>query len=259
MPTIRTVYLDLADAGVQAVKKLRREKTVRDADGRERKVRQQDRIVPVTDDRGRVVDFHSLRGTFATRLAQASVKPLHLKRLMRHASIRTTDKHYTDLQLADLAGAVRTLSSPDGQAEALRATGTDGPQVSRIVSRNCARSSATGRDVAQAQPGSDPPTPDAQTPHVCEVTRDSAALGEVEPIGLEPTTSCMPCRGHASEIGPGDAENGGQAGGVTDSARLSRVIEAWAELPEAVRVAIHALAEAAASITDTPPTPRSAC
>ena len=76
-------------------------------DGRERKVRQQDRIVPVPDDRGRVVDFHSLRGSFATRLAQAGVKPLHLKRLMRHASIRTTDRHYTDLQLADLAGAVR--------------------------------------------------------------------------------------------------------------------------------------------------------
>ena len=66
----------------------------------------------------------------------------------------------------------------------------------------------------------------------------------MESIGIEPTTSCMPCKGHAGEIGVGDAANGGQPAGVTDSARLESVVQAWPALPELIRAAIVMMVEA---------------
>lgn len=81
MPSARDLYADLAAAGVQALE-----------DGR-----------PVPDDGGYLLDFHSFRGTLATFLANRGVLPLHLKRIMRHRSIETTDRHYTGLRLHDLA------------------------------------------------------------------------------------------------------------------------------------------------------------
>ena len=79
-------------------------------------------------------------------------------------------------------------------------------------------------------------------------------MDEVEPIGLEPTTSCMPCKRDTPEIKPDDAKNGGDGGSVTDSARpecadrpvsaeLARVMDAWPDLSEAVRVGIVAMVE----------------
>jgi len=87
VPSPSELYRDLEGAGVQA-------RLGRSA---------------VPDDAGEVIDFHSLRATFATMLARAGVLPLHLRRLMRHASIETTDKHYTGLRLSDLGREVDRL------------------------------------------------------------------------------------------------------------------------------------------------------
>lgn len=117
MPTIRTLYLDLADAGVQAVQRVKR---TTDADGTVRKV---NRITPVPDAGGRILDFHSFRTTLGTALAKAGVAPLHHKRIMRHSSLRTTDRHYTDLRLADLNHAMDKLAAtgkPDDATSTLR-------------------------------------------------------------------------------------------------------------------------------------------
>jgi integrase/recombinase XerC len=87
------------------------------------------------DDAERTVDFHTLRATFATRLIKQGVQPSYLKELMRHADIKTTNEHYTDLRLHDLDGAVNQLSVPEivpnKQVQEYLATGTDD------CTRNC--------------------------------------------------------------------------------------------------------------------------
>lgn len=62
------------------------------------------------DDRGRVVDFHALRHTFVSSLAAAGVHPRVAMALARHSDISLTMKHYTDLSLLDLKGAVAKIA-----------------------------------------------------------------------------------------------------------------------------------------------------
>ena len=85
--------------------------------------------IPKSDDRGRTVDVHALRGTFASHLARAGVAPVTLKTMMRHARIETTLKHYTDPRLLDVDSALDTLpallAGPAPDAESMKATGTD--------------------------------------------------------------------------------------------------------------------------------------
>jgi len=47
-------------------------------------------------------DLHSLRTTFATRLALAGVAPATLQRLMRHSTIELTMRHYVSLSIEGL-------------------------------------------------------------------------------------------------------------------------------------------------------------
>ena len=81
--------------------------------------------IPFEDADGRRLDFHSLRGTFATNLAKAGVSPKAAQELMRHSDINLTMKVYTSLQISDVASDLDKL--PSLQAEAPkknRATGT---------------------------------------------------------------------------------------------------------------------------------------
>ncbi len=65
--------------------------------------------IDIADTAGRVVDFHALRGVFATRLAQSGC-PVHLaQRLLRHGDPRLTLNTYTHANQADMAGAVNSL------------------------------------------------------------------------------------------------------------------------------------------------------
>lgn len=80
VPSVQQLYRDLDGAGIQA------------CDGR--------RAVP--NEAGEVVDFHAFRMTLATMLANDGMGAFHLKRIMRHASIATTDRHYAGVGLADL-------------------------------------------------------------------------------------------------------------------------------------------------------------
>jgi integrase len=83
VPSVQVLYRDLEEAGIQ------------ERDGR--------RAVPSAS--GETIDFHSFRMTLATMLANEGVNALHLKRIMRHASITTTDRHYAGMNLADLSRA----------------------------------------------------------------------------------------------------------------------------------------------------------
>jgi integrase len=67
--------------------------------------------IPHRDDRGLVVDVHSLRTTFGTWLSRSGVTPRVAQQLMRHSDIRLTMQVYTDPKLFDLQGAVESIPS----------------------------------------------------------------------------------------------------------------------------------------------------
>lgn len=61
------------------------------------------------DDRGRTVDIHSLRHTYATFLVKMGVPPRTVQALMRHSSINLTMNYYVDISLLDTASAINVL------------------------------------------------------------------------------------------------------------------------------------------------------
>lgn len=67
--------------------------------------------IPFKDDNDRQLDFHSLRSTFATLLLRNGVQPAVARRLTRHSSVKTLEKHYDKLGLADAADAIKQLPS----------------------------------------------------------------------------------------------------------------------------------------------------
>lgn len=83
--------------------------------------------IPREDAEGRVLDLHALRTTLGTGLARAGIVPQIAMKVMRHANVKTTLKHYTDLRIADAARAVAALPAlkQGEQADAVAATGTD--------------------------------------------------------------------------------------------------------------------------------------
>lgn len=61
------------------------------------------------DERGRVVDFHSLRVTFGTNLSRSGASLRVAQSAMRHTDPKLTANVYTDPELLDVAGAVDAL------------------------------------------------------------------------------------------------------------------------------------------------------
>ena len=83
------------------------------------------------DERGRTLDVHALRGTFATLLSKGGVAPRTAQAAMRHSTIDLTMNAYTDPKLLDVCGALDSLpslnlnASPSTDRNSMRATGTD--------------------------------------------------------------------------------------------------------------------------------------
>ncbi|MEM6552590.1 MAG: site-specific integrase [Planctomycetota bacterium] len=80
VPTIKTFKRDLEEAGI-----------------------------PFKDDNGHQLDFHALRSTFATRLLRQGVPAAVARRLTRHASVKTLEKHYDRLGFDEAAAAMQEL------------------------------------------------------------------------------------------------------------------------------------------------------
>jgi len=85
--------------------------------------------IPYRDSSGRVADFHALRHTFITNLANSGVHPSTAQRLARHCDVNLTLSHYTHSTLERQSEAVERLPDIGPQAEVARATGTDGGTV----------------------------------------------------------------------------------------------------------------------------------
>jgi len=147
------------------------------------------------DDRGRTVDVHAMRATFATHLAAAGVAPLVAQRAMRHSSLALTMKHYIDPRLLDVAGAVARL--PDmrpttSACEGGRATGTDGviPPLWSVAPTVAPTLAQRGPNEAVWVNSDDEGVPGDETRNVKNrpETRTISPKTEVPPAGLEPAT-----------------------------------------------------------------------
>ena len=68
--------------------------------------------IPFQDSRGRVFDFHSLRGQFATVLAASGVHPSEAQKLLRHSDINLTMSLYTRPELETLRSALGKVKPP---------------------------------------------------------------------------------------------------------------------------------------------------
>jgi len=83
--------------------------------------------IPYRDESGRVADFHSLRHTFVTNLANSGVHPKVAQALARHSTVTLTMDRYSHTYMGEQSEAVAAL--PDlsqTMAQEARATGTDG-------------------------------------------------------------------------------------------------------------------------------------
>jgi integrase/recombinase XerC len=92
-----------------------------------------------TKDGVQSLDFHSLRGTFATLLDSLDISLKGRQELMRHSDPRLTMNRYTRAKLLDLGAAVQSLPKLDTipqtrlEQAVLQATGTEGGASSGAV------------------------------------------------------------------------------------------------------------------------------
>jgi len=165
LPTIQTFYKDCERAGI-----------------------------PKFDESGRVVDLHVMRTTLATNLVKQGVMPQETQRIMRHANISTTNRHYTDLRFNDLSRAMDKLPSPVAQPRRheQRATGTydDVSRGHQICPQNtpkgasrCERHGRGGRDTGESQPEEDA--------KLCDHLRRDATK-RIHSAGVTQLVECQP-------------------------------------------------------------------
>jgi len=147
--------------------------------------------IPKRDDRGRTVDVHALRHTFATHLVAAGVAPRTAQAAMRHSSLELTMRHYTDPRLLDVAGALASLPAlptAGSTPETARATGTDD---ARAVALTVALTSDRSRPNVSVRDRCDEFAGDGGATRKSKKRRVSPlipAKSEILPTGIEPVT-----------------------------------------------------------------------
>jgi integrase len=118
--------------------------------------------IPYVDDSGRYVEFHALRHTFISLLAQAEVHPKTAQVLARHSTISLTLDLYTHSYLEGEVKALEKLPDLSCAAceENLEATGTEGKEgesgMSPSMSRRAGKSGIP-RDSTGGEAGAKPP------------------------------------------------------------------------------------------------------
>ena len=120
-----------------------------------------------------MLDFHAFRTTLGTMLAKAGVPPLHAKRIMRHASIETTDRHYTGLELADLGRQIERIGSRLVPTKVPTSTAPDGARRCESL-----RTPRPGRDNASR----------AEAVSLARLGDDVRGVASKRVKGLEPST-----------------------------------------------------------------------
>jgi len=89
---------------------------------------------------GRFADFHALRHSFVTNLAEAGAHPRDAQDLARHGTVELTMRCYTHPRMANLRAAVERLPDLSSRpvADAARATGTYGGKLTSVSAERSA-------------------------------------------------------------------------------------------------------------------------
>ncbi|MGD8452204.1 MAG: tyrosine-type recombinase/integrase [Phycisphaerae bacterium] len=199
--------------------------------------------IPKRDDRGRVLDVHSLRHTFGTHLSKGGVTPRVAQAAMRHSTIELTMNTYTDPRLLDVAGALDALPAlpPIGRPDAQRAkaTGTDGrsflvPTLVPDSGNACTNGSQAGTS------GDDRPSGRAAVSATMDADWKAAGAG----------SQALAEQGDKATAGDRLADCLAEL--ASSAPDLAAVVTAWPTLPEPVRAGVVATVQASA------PTPPSA-
>jgi len=112
--------------------------------------------IPKRDERGRSIDVHALRHSFATLLSRAGVAPRTAQAALRHSTLDLTMNAYTDPKLLDVHGALEGLPAlpldapPMTTREHLAATGTDGKRSCSLAPTLAPTSDQSGQSVSSA-------------------------------------------------------------------------------------------------------------
>lgn len=96
--------------------------------------------IPIRDELDRVVDFHSLRYTFATILHAEGVAPRIVMELMRHSDARLSNGTYTDVNCLPLFSALERLETASPLAS------LNSEKSSRNPDQSCPRPANTAAD-----------------------------------------------------------------------------------------------------------------
>jgi len=140
-------------------------------------------ILEQVQERG-LVDFHSLRHSFASMLAASGIHPKTAQELLRHSTVTLTLDRYSHTLRGALAEAVAAL--PDVNRVAAAATGTDAGEI-LLIQKPLQTSAQKGRKVSASVP-SLPKTQKAVGCHTTSQNGDSTQSEAMRVLGLEPRT-----------------------------------------------------------------------
>lgn len=158
----------------------------------ERTQREGSRFLSYVDSQGRYADFHALRHTAATLLANSGTHPRTAQSLMRHSTMELTMTTYTHTVMESERAAVERL--PDlgaPEKDIAAATGTDDERVRENLVANLVQNGGPGRTdsdlagfSADSQKASESPTEPGKRISKRRV-RDSNPRGSEEPNGFQ--------------------------------------------------------------------------
>ncbi len=133
--------------------------------------------IPKVDDRGKILDFHSFRHSFGTRLAEAGVPLAFAMLLMRHSDPKLTARNYVDQASSPLAGFVAKLPGMANKS-ALSPESSLDPVVSGLFESRPVAANGVGCDLQGAL-----------NEALSRAMSHGVANSEMEPlVGFEPTT-----------------------------------------------------------------------
>jgi hypothetical protein len=149
--------------------------------------------IPYKDERGRVFDFHALRGQFVTSLALVGVSLVKSQKLARHSTPNLTANVYTKPELDDLRVEVEKLPPPPSVVRSTENT----PLTLRLTLPATTPVQSGSPEVTERKPAGDRDTVPQETPKPLVASavstaghQGSASITQVPEVGLEPTPSC---------------------------------------------------------------------
>jgi len=142
-----------------------------------------------------VIDFHALRHTFISGLAQGGVHPKTAQDLARHSTISLTMDNYTHTVLESRSEALKALPDLDVPiAEEVRATGTDGENtLHRILPKQPGFDRTKGDQSGRSKRGKMGRAGERRSPaNTGESLHSQGSSQMVGATGFEPMTSRPP-------------------------------------------------------------------